>query len=381
MHPQPFTSSGHLCLELELLESCCVPLPGAELLESSSPRRSESPARGRLTTSTASFPIHLRFTAQEQEQNPPPLRDQEQGHRLAPPPARARRRRGPSAPGGGCGAGLGRPPLPPGARRRPLPPWDGQVPGTAGAAAPPLQFHTPSRPSGAKARHPLQIETPAGRARAAWGPLSGGDSARPRTRAPLTLQQICGAARAKRVLAQPAQHAPPAGTLGPSVTLRGPPWVSRAPPSPGSAEAAALDAAKSRSGHHSSALPWARHPTPSATPATARGSSSAHGPAWPPCPGRTPEPGVTSPERRAASWGHPADNRRCSCLLAPPLPPRPAMIGCRAPGPRPSAARSFRNPLETGRCLDSGLLLIRSGASAVGSASWHSAKGDSQKGD
>nr|XP_023485548.1 uncharacterized protein LOC111770702 [Equus caballus] len=159
LHPQPFTSSGPFCLELEPLASCCARLPGGEL-----PRAgvctAERPARGDSPRARrASRPPSVRSCGE----NEPRLRAAESRgaglHRL--PPSGTRRRLG-----RGGGAALG--------RRRPA--QGRSRPGAARAAAARPQPHAPSRQVGAKARHALRTEARAGR------PSAGGSPARRRQR-------------------------------------------------------------------------------------------------------------------------------------------------------------------------------------------------------
>lgn len=111
-----------------------------------------------------------------------------------------------------------------------------------------------------------------------------GDRARPRTRvtAPSSADLHCRKSEGgdRSSLVPPWHPLQPAGSSGPWVTGRGPGWGSCAPPPPAPRHLGALrrplwTAPNRCSSSYSPALPGARPPATSATPATARRSSSA----------------------------------------------------------------------------------------------------------
>lgn len=155
------------------------------------------------------------------------------------------------------------------------------------------------------------------------GPVSVGDRPRPRTL--VTAQKILGQ---REFLTRPAS-APASGALRPQVPGSpdvGRVWGSRAPPSPVPRHLGALrlplpTASNRCSGGYSPALPGARPPATSATPATASRRSSA--------PRR---------ETRTVAMSGPGGSRAAGCSdpawPQPPPPPPPPLL---ARGPAPSA--------------------------------------------
>lgn len=179
-----------------------------------------------------------------------------------------------------------------------------------------------------------------------------GDRARPRTRVTVPSAADDRGERAR------VERAPRSSRLSAPSRLPGPPdpgspdlghvWGSRAPLPPASRHLGALrrppwTAPNRCSSSYSPALPGARPPATSATPATARRSSSTPR-------GEARTAAISGPGSGATGCSDPAWQPP-PLAEAPPRRPGPLMIGGGSLKPRPSASGSIQNLLGAGTFL------------------------------